>query len=479
MRPVVFISYASEDEASARVLYNALGAAGLVEPWIAQFDIRPGQVWEEELKRQIKERSNYFVPLVSPTYHSKPGPVQSEMAWALEKQREMPHGKPFILPMDLGGDKAQHPALASLHWVTGDNWEEKVARLHSGMEVPQLGRLPNRPRPMRLGVFPGTGITTPCFFPSISGAAKAPYSATQHLELVTLHNPLESFLVSAYDVANAESPSEFKKLVDGNWSKNQVLLDSGVYERTWLHKEKTEQQQQRIWSAEDYYKWAKEVGFDACFPYDEFRSFGNGAKDAAEQFLVKLEIDRAKLGRQDLYPIVHPDNLTGNFVDFCVEVASAMFSWQAPMLAIPERDLGEDVFQVAAKIKDIRMSLDKRLDKYCSLHILGAGNPLAILAYSICGADSFDGIDWCQTVAEYGTGRLYHPLLFPSFDEGEYPSVIRKLPSRLQMLAHNLSFYTHWMKEIQTRTRKGSLDKMLAKHFPEKSALKLQKITAS
>jgi hypothetical protein len=35
-------------------------------------------------------------------------------------------------------------------------------------------------------------------------------------------------------------------------------------------------------------------------------------------------------------------------------------------------------------------------------------NPFSITLYSAMRADSFDGLEWCQTVVDHETGLLYH-----------------------------------------------------------------------
>ena len=334
------------------------------------------------------------------------------------------------------------------------------------------------------GGFPNTNIATPCFFPSISGAAKTQNTALSHLQLIAVHNPVKAYLVSAYDIAKSEDPDHFIKLVRSSRPQMQVLLDSGIYERKWLHREKTDSEKRKIWQPKDYYEWAQQTPFDTCFPYDEFRVYGENASEAAKKLAADISGGRDKLGTPALYPIVHPKNLrkgefNEDFISFCAEVALAMPSSRSGMLAVPERDLGGEIYEVAANIRKIRLSLNKRLKRYCPLHILGAGNPLSILVYSVCGADSYDGIDWCQTVAEYGTGRLYHPYLFPLFDKGEYPSSIADSSPHVRVLAHNLSFYAGWMEEIQRRVQNNTIEKMLDRCLPKSAADKVREVLQS
>jgi hypothetical protein len=59
----VFISYAREDQQAAMRLYNEIKSSGL-NPWIDRKRILPGQKWEKEIEKAIKN-SAYFIPLFS------------------------------------------------------------------------------------------------------------------------------------------------------------------------------------------------------------------------------------------------------------------------------------------------------------------------------------------------------------------------------------------------------------------------------
>ena len=77
------------------------------------------------------------------------------------------------------------------------------------------------------------------------------------------------------------------------------------------------------------------------------------------------------------------------------------------LLAVPERALGDGIIARTLSVRRLRQALDK-LGFYCPLHLLGTGNPLSIAVYAMAGADSFDGLEWCQTVVDHQTGKLFH-----------------------------------------------------------------------
>ena len=50
----VFLSYASQDAQAAQKIADALRAAG-VEVWLDQSELRGGDVWDQKIRRQIRE----------------------------------------------------------------------------------------------------------------------------------------------------------------------------------------------------------------------------------------------------------------------------------------------------------------------------------------------------------------------------------------------------------------------------------------
>jgi queuine/archaeosine tRNA-ribosyltransferase len=117
-------------------------------------------------------------------------------------------------------------------------------------------------------------------------------------------------------------------------------------------------------------------------------------------------------------------------------------------VAVPERILGDGLFERIRTLNGVRKRL-LELDNYVYIHLLGTGNPLSLLMFSIAGADSFDGLEWCQTSVDSRTGLLYHfqqrELIL---DDCEFCNN-KELDYTLSTLAHNLRFYRGWMTQIQ------------------------------
>ncbi len=95
----VFISYAKEDRAFALDYFAKLSAEG-ASPWMDDQKLLPGQRWEFEIDRALKE-ANVVVLLMSPRSVNKRGFVQREAQDAIELLRYKKEGDIYILPLVL------------------------------------------------------------------------------------------------------------------------------------------------------------------------------------------------------------------------------------------------------------------------------------------------------------------------------------------------------------------------------------------
>jgi len=127
----VFISYAPEDQAIAKRLYNDLKNAG-VELWFDEASLLPGQNWEFEIKRAIKE-STFFLALISSKSISKKGFTQKELKVALDMLDEFPESDIFVIPVRIDDCKPINEKLQYLHWVdifpSYDDGLQKILRV--------------------------------------------------------------------------------------------------------------------------------------------------------------------------------------------------------------------------------------------------------------------------------------------------------------------------------------------------------------
>lgn len=64
------------------------------------------------------------------------------------------------------------------------------------------------------------------------------------------------------------------------------------------------------------------------------------------------------------------------------------------------------------------------------------------------GADSFDGLEWCQTVVDCETGLLHHFSQADFFAE-QTAWGGHGLSFQARTLAHNLEFFSDWMQRLR------------------------------
>jgi hypothetical protein len=94
----VFLSYASQDADSARAICDAIRATG-VEVWFDQSELRGGDVWDQAIRRQIKE-CGLFVPLISANSNARQeGYFRLEWRLAVDRSLLMADDAPFIFPI--------------------------------------------------------------------------------------------------------------------------------------------------------------------------------------------------------------------------------------------------------------------------------------------------------------------------------------------------------------------------------------------
>jgi hypothetical protein len=111
----VFLCHGSEDKLAIRELYHQLSKDGL-DPWLDEEDILPGQDWDHEIRKAVKDADLILVCLSSRSVR-RAGYLQREIRFALDVADEQPEGAIFIIPVKL--DEYQMPErLRQWHWVS-------------------------------------------------------------------------------------------------------------------------------------------------------------------------------------------------------------------------------------------------------------------------------------------------------------------------------------------------------------------------
>lgn len=225
-------------------------------------------------------------------------------------------------------------------------------------------------------------LALPAYFPSVSSVK----SDVPVPDVLALHNALKTpaYLLSAYDFARAKSDDRLavqRAVEDARGDGRVILLDSGRYEAHWFRDE--------TWAHEEYAHALAALAVQLAFVLDDPIEAGSPA-DLARK--VRERVLRDQHVREDavVLPIAHGSS------EQLPEIVALVCDHLSPsLIAVPERELGSGIGERAATVGRIRAALDGSSPE-SALHLLGTGNPISILVYAIAGADSFDGLEWCQ-----------------------------------------------------------------------------------
>ena len=123
-----FLSYAHEDVAVARTVYDRLCAAG-VRVFFDRISLVAVAPWKLVIPKAIRQ-SKTFIVLLSRASVRKTGYIQDEIREALDYVRSLPPDRIFVIPLRLEPCEPRHPALLQYTWVDlFDGFEEAIIRL--------------------------------------------------------------------------------------------------------------------------------------------------------------------------------------------------------------------------------------------------------------------------------------------------------------------------------------------------------------
>jgi len=110
----VFLCHSSSDKPAIRSLYRRL-LEDDVRPWLDEIDILPGQDWDLEIRKAIRECHIVLVCL-SKASITKVGYLQKEIRQVLDVADEQPEGTTFLIPVRLEDCKVPD-RLRRWQWV--------------------------------------------------------------------------------------------------------------------------------------------------------------------------------------------------------------------------------------------------------------------------------------------------------------------------------------------------------------------------
>ncbi len=310
-----------------------------------------------------------------------------------------------------------------------------------------------RPRELTIGA---RSLPLPAYFPSISSVKTALWPQ-EYLQLLSSLGALNGqFLVSAFDLADINQPHLAQQaLASARQAGIVTLMDSGNYESFWKNA-------QADWKQADFHKMLADFPCDLAFGFDKQQPPAN-ADDHVALVAERWQADQAAAGSCQIIPIIHAS--ANELPALCAAVATKT---GVTILAVPERRLGDGILERARAVKAVRTALNE-IGRYVVLHLLGTGNPISIALYSAMGADSFDGLEWCQTVVDHESGLLYH-LSQADFFAGQTAwGDDDKLSFQARTLAHNLEFFSDWMRRLRDAVIQDRLSEFCRSNLPPRT----------
>ncbi len=94
----VFLCHASQDKPIVRELYQRLNAEGWIDPWLDEEKLLPGQDWDMEINRALRNTDSIIICL-SDNAIAKEVYIQKEIRRALDIADEKPKGTIFVIPI--------------------------------------------------------------------------------------------------------------------------------------------------------------------------------------------------------------------------------------------------------------------------------------------------------------------------------------------------------------------------------------------
>lgn len=474
----ICLLYARNDSARVAVLVEALTAVGWDVWW--DKDHHHGE-WDTRVESEISN-AGCVIPVW--TFEStKHGCLARS-----EAKRAKDIGKP-LFPVRL--DDATLPIqFNNYSTVELTNWDgsvghpqfrELVVHLKSILEPASRQWDGTRPRKFRLRE---KTIDLPCFVRSVS-SYETQLLPLPALKALLLYPTSGAVLVSAYDSYLPDNPDDAARTHHQNLISllekldergDSIFLDSGNYEA--FRKGENEdvcKDAEKAWTQGKFIRSLRTTPCTYAFSFDNL----SPANDADE--IVSDAIGRVtsaqELSRLDhVLPILHvPKKADGShrselFPDMFLKVAEEL---APPIIAAPEREFGDGLYNRARIVYQIRHQL-ARLGRYQPIHLLGTGNPISIAIFAMAGADFFDGLEWCRTVADRATGLLYHHQQYDFFrtqtkmsqhDIVREAATDERIDFYAKMAFHNLDVFDQWMQEVQDAISEGSINEMLASYM--------------
>ena len=301
----------------------------------------------------------------------------------------------------------------------------------------------------------GKVLSTPTYFPAISSyGVKPPFH--ELLYLLKFHR-YPRVLVSAYDLHHLRGKrrKEALSLLKSYRKEGFLFMDSGLFE-SWGKDDKG-------WNMKSYKSILPQLEFDLYSSFDVYRTGRKSYKEFKEGTYRNLLESSVFLDDTAFFAILHESSPSR-----LVKLANELVEEHSDLcrnIAVAERDIGKSLLERAETIVALRRILQ---DNGCYLlHILGCGNPLSMLVYSYCGADTFDSVDWVRLSIDHNDYSI-HDFAHLELLKCECKVCSERPYARAQylekLLLHNLMFYQNFVIQLQSLIRNDNLEAYLSEH---------------
>lgn len=314
---------------------------------------------------------------------------------------------------------------------------------------------------------------TPTYFPAISS-----YGVKfQFQDLLNLLNRANvrypRLLVSAYDLYYMEEDEKEKalSLIEEYGNHGLLFLDSGLFEGS--------RKNSKPWNMRFYKSITSRAKFDLYSSFDVYRRDFKYYKDFKKNTYNNIIKSSVHLNNVVFFAILHHESSPTQLVDLVKDFVEKHPNL-CKRIAIAERDLGKSIEERVETVVAIRRILNDN-DFQNLLHLLGCGNPKAMLLYSYCGVDSFDSLDWLKFVIgpdDYSINDFAHLGLLDCTC-----SVCTRLRYKnrgqeylKKALLHNLLFYQNFVKHIQSLIQNDLLKSYLSTNLEEKIMNRIEEV---
>lgn len=144
---MIFVSYCRQDFDQVNKLYHMLKGAGY-RPWLDKYDILAGRLWEDEIKKAVKE-CDFFLACISEHSVDRRGVIQKEIKFALDRWQEKLPGDIYLIPIRLA-DVELPESLNKIQWVDlhAEDGFHKLKRSLESQGFPGFNK-PATPAPKR------------------------------------------------------------------------------------------------------------------------------------------------------------------------------------------------------------------------------------------------------------------------------------------------------------------------------------------